>query len=106
MKYADLIRAALDGKTIQYQYLRTKNPIWIDIIDPASAIRVLAGESPHYEYRIKPDPKPDVVNWGVVTVDSEAVVKHWLKNDARRYLALIKMTTNGETDEQTMEIVK
>jgi hypothetical protein len=122
MKYADLIRAALDGKTIQYQYTRTKNPIWIDFVASANAIRVLATESPHYEYRCKPEPKPDTVLFFALGAAQKGFYYHtsgcWdvLKYVAEKFngpsgctydtCAKIKFTINGETGEQTVEIVK
>jgi hypothetical protein len=50
-KHADLIHAWADGAQIQLLSLIYDR--WEDIKDPSW--------SEHYEYRIKPEPKPDIV---------------------------------------------
>lgn len=49
-KHADLIKAWADGAEIQHRYLRKK---WEDTRNP--------GWDYDFEYRIKPEPKPDVI---------------------------------------------
>ena len=56
-KHAELIKAWADGAEIEYflkhydQWITTSNPAWL-LRD---------------KYRIKPEPKPDVVRWCVAT---------------------------------------
>ena len=45
-KYADVVRAYLDGAEVQCRFLCNDESEWLDVIDPTW------GE--HYEYRIKP----------------------------------------------------
>lgn len=52
-KHADLIIAWANGAQIQWQDPHDK--IWCDIAHP--------GWGPYQEYRIKPEPKPDVVRY-------------------------------------------
>ena len=52
-KHAELIKAWADGAEIQY-FKRVENE-WIDAATPSW--------SDEFNYRIKPDPKPDVVRW-------------------------------------------
>lgn len=52
-KHYDLIIAWANGAPVQFQVNFTKE--WVDIKNPSW--------SSHYEYRIKPEPNPDVVNY-------------------------------------------
>ena len=58
-KHAELIKQWADGATIQYK--RKTNDEWVDVLsnDPAWAIELT--------YRVKPEPKPDLVRYQFVT---------------------------------------
>lgn len=55
--HADLIRAVLDGATIQW---RSKVGDWADFTSPPLAIRSLVVSGPYYDFRVKPR---TVVRW-------------------------------------------
>jgi hypothetical protein len=57
-KYAELIKAWADGATIQVKY-RDDAQYWVDRDNPIW--------HPDNQYRIKPEPKPDVVRYAVVS---------------------------------------
>jgi hypothetical protein len=63
VKHADLIRAALDGKKIQFR-ATINGHLWTTFITQNSAVAWLAGGDGPYEFRLEPEPKPDVVRYG------------------------------------------
>lgn len=88
-KHAELIKAWADGAVIQY---RTTENNWCDC----------SGNSPYwsenFEYRIKPEPKPDVVKYLCAEKHGEGcgslgdtyyIVDHWHSQ--------LKLTFDGET---------
>ena len=95
-KHAELIKAWADGAEIQAK--PTYPDAWFDEISPTWE------ES--YEYRIKPEPKPDFVFYGCA----------WLPNSTRSLIAIqeldqhnnnIKLTFDGETGELKLaEVLK
>jgi hypothetical protein len=68
MKHADLIRAALDGKKVQYRAVSGKSircsypTEWKTFADTRLAVADMAAEYSNLEYRL--EPKPDVVRYG------------------------------------------
>jgi hypothetical protein len=68
MKHADLIRAALDGKKVQYRAVSGKSircsypTEWKTFADTRLAVADMAAEYGAFEYRL--EPKPDVVRYG------------------------------------------
>lgn len=79
-KHAELIKAWADGAEIEYKYFRSGQ--WIQIETPNWDATV--------EYRIKPEPKPDYVEyfWATFTcvLNSNSKAEHNLK-----------LTFDGET---------
>lgn len=64
-KWADVLRAIANKgiQAAQYQINEPSEP-W----NPASE-RINPVSHPHFEWRIKPEPKPDVYRWGVASLD-------------------------------------
>lgn len=98
-KHAELIKAWADGAEIQYYEIDK----WVDCVPEWDE---------DYEYRIKPEPKPDVVakgiiEWGGNTANGVAdydtefrVSEHWETDN-------IKLTFDGETGElKSAEVLK
>lgn len=106
MKYADLIRAALDGEEIQYKF----NGNWNTFGHTKTAIQCLMNENPASEYRIKPEPKPDRVWHNVANSggDLAAIRVAWRREleagDAFVTKTTIKTDENGNQT-TTVEIV-
>jgi hypothetical protein len=81
--HADLIKAWADGEAIQFAY--DPEGTWKDIETPAWAADVY--------YRIKPEPKPDIVLLGWVQADGSTsrFVEWSITSDN------LKLTFDGET---------
>jgi len=52
--YAEVIKAWADGAEVQFRRKNDANFVWTDIARPTWQIEC-------YEYRVKPEPRPDVV---------------------------------------------
>jgi hypothetical protein len=97
-KHAELIKAWADGAEIQLKMNATH---WGDCIDPYW--------NADLEYRIKPEPKPDVVYYGVC--DQEAArlrvtELEWCFTKLNDEGDLIKLTFDGETGKlKTAEVL-
>lgn len=94
-KHAELIKAWADGATIQSRVKYQDK--WEDDCLPSwdTALDI--------EYRIKPEPKPDVVKYGLVMFNETATpfTKDYQRNDN------IKLTWDGETGElKSAEVLK
>jgi len=83
--HAELIKAWADGAEIQ---LKMNAVQWGDCVDPYW--------NPDLEYRIKPEPKPDHVYYGVFEMDGSRVLESCFTkvNDQGDEL---KLTFDGET---------
>jgi hypothetical protein len=81
-KHAELIKAWADGAEIQ---LKLNAVQWGDCVDPYW--------NPDLEYRIKPEPKPDVVRWCWATGRMGEREDHFGENGS----ANLKITFDGET---------
>jgi hypothetical protein len=104
VKHADLIRAALDGKEIQWS---PGGAGWQTFLSPDNAIYYMTGRPSLYQYRIKPEPKPDTVYYDVVRrgkYTSLETLKEGFGHMDGEYC--VKLTINGETGEKTVEIVE
>lgn len=64
-KHAELIKAWADGAVIQYRY--NANIPWHDATSPQ-------WWEYECEYRIKPEPKPDLIYYGVFDMDGSATI--------------------------------
>ena len=85
-KHAEIIKAWADGAEIQVRISSSSE--WQDAVNPYWA--------EHYEYRIKPEPKPDLVYYGVFEMNGKTVIgsfftKLYEKGDE------LKLTFDGET---------
>ena len=92
-KHAELIKAWADGAEIEFkskvddEWKVMQTPLWLN-------------ES---EYRIKPEPKPDVVKYGLVMSNETATP---FTNDYQKH-DNIKLTFDGETGElKSAEVLK
>lgn len=85
-KHAEIIKAWADGSVIEFYskggdgWTRSNNPQWYD----------------DYEYRIKPEPKPDHVYYGVFEMNGSVILESWFtkQKDGTDELKLI---FDGET---------
>ena len=85
-KHAELIKAWADGAEIEFFDIFLKE--WI--ISPTP------NWSEDREYRIKPEPKPDVVKYmGIINQESGYLVSHYTIIDHWPYK--LKLTFDGET---------
>lgn len=94
-KHAAVIKAWADGATVQVKYEWTGH--WYDLPASSSTWHAL------HEYRIKPEPKPDVVKYGNANLENGrmAFTGLLLKLDN------VKLTFDGETHAlKAVEIVK
>ena len=92
-KHAELIKAWADGAEIEvehisYGWVNAPSPRWLD----------------HAVYRIKSEPKPDVVEQYVAKKDSKygcvRIAEHWEKEN-------LKLTFDGETGKlKAAEVLK
>ena len=95
-KHAELIKAWADGAEIQYKYTDDDDE-WVD------APHSILCWSDTYEYRIKPETKPDVVKYGLVMPNETATP---FTNDYQKHDNL-KLTFDGETGElKSAEVLK
>jgi hypothetical protein len=108
-KHAELIKAWADGAEIQERYAKGKHPDdfdWVDFDGDWSF-----AHSNEYDFRIKPEPKPDVVKymyqpsgakgyeWYEVNEESFEMVTHPKET--------IKLLRDGETGElKSAEVLK
>jgi len=87
-KHADLIHAWADGAQIQF---RTSNGNWADLDHCPSW-------STNWEYRIKPEPKPDIIKFINVRLQyKDTGICRWDSCDAS--YANLKLVFDGETGE-------
>lgn len=84
-KHAELIKAWADGKTIQYRV--NKKFDWCEISNNG-----VIGWYGDLEYRIKPEPKPDVVRYVDVSPLGD-----WSLSIDRNKINNLKLTWDGET---------
>lgn len=107
MKYAELIRAALDGKPIQNRIIGKIT--WFDFESTRLAVAHLAGESSSYEYRIKPEPVPDKVYFGITAAPkliTEADFRHWKERSPEVYMHIVKVTVKTDENGKETKIVE
>ena len=96
-KHAELIKAWADGATIER--------LWIDSHHPDRAWWLVDYEptwDDYLEYRIKPEPKPDVV--GMYSIDD---AKNVWRTHQTKLNTHLKLTFDGETGElKSAEVLK
>jgi hypothetical protein len=91
---AEIIKAWADGKAIQFQSMDTGK--WIDLGGPDDADpHVMPWDSTLCNWRVKPEPKPDVIMYGHADItrifDYNPPPKFFDSN--------LKLTFDGETGE-------
>ncbi len=100
-KHAELIKAWADGAKIQVYTMdinpktNVSTPVWVDV----AICDVIEGDWSDAEFRIKPEPKPDVVMEYLVDDMGTILLTH--KNPK------LKLTFDGETGElKSAEVLK
>ncbi len=84
--HADLIKLWAEGAVIQYLVPYEKDPVWRDCHNN------LPTWTPKFNYRIKPEPKPDVVSyWQFNPCMHKRCAESWIAD------ANLKLTFDGET---------
>lgn len=101
--HSELIKAWADGAEIQF--LGDVSGTWMDCTPSWKS---------HIQYRIKPEPKPDRVEFsnvyknalGCLNKDSESLDR-WARNANEAYRGRVRVTFDGETDQlKSVEIIK
>jgi len=96
-EYKDLIYLWADGVELQERYIDKENQDLYDWVD-------FNGDwswTENYEYRIKPEPKPDVVYLYLAKYDG------WLYKKHETEWANLRLTFDGETGElKSAEVLK
>ena len=100
-KHAVVLRAIADGKAVQ---LRTAlQGVWIDFDVDSHINPITSGINA--EWRIKPEPKPDVVRYCPVNTSGGLRTL----DEARHYFpgakAVVKLTFDGETGQCRAEVL-
>ena len=99
-KHAELIKAWADGATIEARCV-VPNEIgeWKTFTNPNWDV-------PYAQYRIKPEPKPDVVCFSGVRYEKDYEEIQWQENETK-YMSNLKLTFDGETGElKSAEVLK
>ena len=91
-KHAALIKAWADGAEIQYLHSESGYPDWITITHPN-----WSGDG---DYRIKPEPKPDVVMYGYSCNNGVSRVSLYRRDGDN-----LKVTFNGDTGKLKAAVV-
>ena len=103
-KHAELIKAWADGAVIQRKIIRTGENIDEPIISYSWLTENMPMWSIHEEYRIKPEPKPDVVKYVCVTFFRKEFIGI---QDAYENNANLAIYFDGETGElKSAEVLK
>ena len=96
-KHAEIIKAWADGDKVEYWDVGEK--CWLDIDTPSWA--------KSNEYRIKPEPKPDFVSYGVAMMEAGIVRVFCLGPENARDDNNITLTFDGETGKlKAAEVLK
>lgn len=93
--HAGLIRAVLDGKTVQYLDRR-----WVDLT-PRGFFHHMAEPRPYAQYRIKPEP---VVTWHEVFKDAH-VGEGWADREEVVGSPLVEKVLRLELDPDTLDVI-
>lgn len=101
--YADVLIAWAQGKVVQYRWKDTHSTGgWCDydgLVEPPNIT------SAHYTWQVKPEPKPDVVEYmRYFAGDAYESLAEALDSPINKPKAIIKITTNGETGKVTAEV--
>lgn len=92
-KHADVLRAIAEGKPVEWKTKGAQNWFsWLGLgLNPI--------EHAHYDWRVKPEPKPNIVRyWGVSDKTGESNVKAlqvW--RDGYKFQHIVKLTFDANT---------
>jgi len=92
-KHAEALRAIADGKTVQYSEF--DNGIWTDRPDSYCAKDPITNDE--YAWRIKPEPKPDVVWYAAVDSAFDKELGFYATTHHDKGIDSLKLTFDGET---------
>lgn len=97
-KHAELIKAWADGAEIEYR----------DGQNPWRSLPVHGDWEYFFEYRIKPQPKPDVVRYAKVFLEKEELkFKYFFSDEIDQSFDNLKLTFDGETGKlKSAEVLK
>jgi len=100
-QYADVLIAWAQGKDVQFQGNGMYRPsTWTDY-----TVNCPPGiTSQLHEWRIKPEPKPDVVYYENIYPETAQSLEVSERRRCRGCLCTIKITINGETGKVTAEV--
>ena len=102
-KHAELIHAWAHGAKIQYRNIYAKSGEWSDWMEFFNVWQ----ESESVEYRIKPEPKPDVVAYLSKEFHSTLNGFAWHESTYQFHTSLLKITFDGETSKlKSAEVLK
>ena len=104
-KHAELIKAWADGAEIEFRYVLSNHReiVWSEWFNA----NLTPAWSEDYEFRIKPEPKPDVVKYLL----KDTVMGDWSEYNCipkgARFDICVKLTFDGETGElKSAEVLK
>lgn len=111
MRHELLIQAAIDGKAIQCRSSSWNNRQWVTFKDKRGAVAHMAAEYGSYEYRIEPEPVPDVVKYQNLYQRSGSPFRDTLDQSKTHQSAMFKgrqkIVFDGETGlVKSVELVK
>ena len=115
-KHAELIKAWADGAEIEYRwaYDTSSCPVWSKWIEFDGKTNTFV-ENEYFEYRIKPEPKPDVVLYANCSKCLPHIKNQFYADLTFAYSSLptndnpanLKLTFDGETGElKSAEVLK
>lgn len=92
-KHAEIIKLWADGAVIEFRVHDADS--WATVNEPSWVV--------HYQYRIKPEPKPDEVRYGVARVGGVDFLGPYNNNISNN----IRLTFDGETGQlKAAEVLK
>ena len=98
-KHAELIKAWADGAEIEERYTGLEENRWYEFSG--------YWDADDYEYRIKPEPKPDVVGYCHLSLKEDGTLGSFHIFGDRTPYSNFKVTFDGETGElKSAEVLK
>lgn len=100
-KHAEVLRAIADGKTVQWKSYKGE---WFDALCD-TGLNPLVGHS--FEWRVKPEPKPDVVRYDFVRKSCFLTLEEARREAPSYGGGIVRSTFDGETGKlKSVEIVE
>lgn len=94
--HAAVLRAIADGMEVQYKPHTQAN--WRDVASNTLEHNQDPISFPHYEWRIKPEPKPDVVRYvNAYLCDGHRTIETAKKAQSEDIAGRVKIVIDGET---------